>query len=133
MHEASSLGSARRRLWLAVQEAHRLENPAPSTRSSGRVFPLQPVADDSTAASSLEAAIMGGKLYLGAYAQGLGASVLTFFDDDVTDFFAPQTAGKSVMSLGSGAWKVSSQAYRFVSPYRSKGPPVPRVSSFIYS
>ena len=50
-------------------------------------------------AAQLEAAIMGGKLYLGAYAQRLGASGLTFFDDDVTEFFSPDAAGKSVMFL----------------------------------
>jgi SagB-type dehydrogenase family enzyme len=50
-------------------------------------------------AAQLEAAVMGGKLYLGAYAQRLGASGLTFFDDDVTSFFSPHAAGKSVMFL----------------------------------
>ncbi len=50
-------------------------------------------------AAQLEASIIGGKLYLAAYAQGLGASGLTFFDDDVTDFFSPDAAGKSVMFL----------------------------------
>ncbi len=49
--------------------------------------------------AQLEAAIMGGKLYLAAYAQRLGASGLTFFDDDVTEFFSPDAAGKSVMFL----------------------------------
>jgi SagB-type dehydrogenase family enzyme len=50
-------------------------------------------------AAQLEAAIMGGKLYLAAYALKLGASGLTFFDDDVTEFFSPHAAGKSVMFL----------------------------------
>jgi SagB-type dehydrogenase family enzyme len=50
-------------------------------------------------AAQLEAAIMGGKIYLAAYAQRLGASGLTFFDDDVTEFFSPDGAGKSVMFL----------------------------------
>lgn len=50
-------------------------------------------------AAQLEAAIMGGKLYLAAYAQRLGASGLTFFDDEVTEFFSPHAAGKSVMFL----------------------------------
>jgi SagB-type dehydrogenase family enzyme len=50
-------------------------------------------------AAQLEASIMGGKLYLAAYAQRLGASGLTFFDDDVTDFFSPHAAGKSVLFL----------------------------------
>jgi SagB-type dehydrogenase family enzyme len=50
-------------------------------------------------AAQLEAATMGGKIYLAAYAQRLGASGLTFFDDDVTEFFSPDAAGKSVMFL----------------------------------
>lgn len=50
-------------------------------------------------AAQLEAGIMGGKLYLAAYAQRLGASGLTFFDDDVTKFFSPHAEGKSVMFL----------------------------------
>ena len=50
-------------------------------------------------AAQLEASIMGGKLYLAAYAQRLGASGLTFFDDDVIEFFSPHAAGKSVMFL----------------------------------
>jgi SagB-type dehydrogenase family enzyme len=50
-------------------------------------------------AAQLEAGLIGGKLYLAAYAQHLGASGLTFFDDDVTQFFAPHAADKSVMFL----------------------------------
>lgn len=50
-------------------------------------------------AAQLEAAITAGRLYLAAYALGLGATGLTFFDDDVTAFFAPHAAGKSVMFL----------------------------------
>ena len=46
-----------------------------------------------------EAAIMGGRVYLGAYAQRLGATGLTFFDDDVIEFFSPHAQGKSVMFL----------------------------------
>ncbi len=50
-------------------------------------------------AVQLEAGIIGGKLYLGAYAQGLGASGLTFYDDEVTRFFSPHAEGKSCMFL----------------------------------
>ena len=50
-------------------------------------------------AASLEAGIEGGKMYLAAYAQRLGATGLTFFDDDVIRFFSPLAAGKSVMFL----------------------------------
>jgi len=52
--------------------------------------------------AQLDAAIIGGKIYLAAYALRLGASGLTFFDDDVTDFFSPHAAGKSVMFLVAG-------------------------------
>jgi len=47
--------------------------------------------------AQVEAGIRAGWLYLGAYAQRLGASGLTFFDDDVTQFFSPHAKGKSVM------------------------------------
>jgi len=49
--------------------------------------------------AELEAGIIGGRLYIGAYGQGLGASGLTFFDDDVVRFFSPHAEGKSVMFL----------------------------------
>jgi SagB-type dehydrogenase family enzyme len=60
---------------------------------------LQRFGNRGYRAAQLEAAIMGGKLYLAAYSQRLGASGLTFFDDDVTEFFSPHAAGKSVMFL----------------------------------
>ena len=50
-------------------------------------------------AALLEAGIVGGKLYLAAYAHRLGATGLTFFDDDVTTYFSPHAEGKSVMFL----------------------------------
>jgi SagB-type dehydrogenase family enzyme len=49
--------------------------------------------------AQLDAAIRGGELYLAAYALGLGATGLTFLDDDVTEFFSPHAAGKSVLFL----------------------------------
>jgi hypothetical protein len=39
-------------------------------------------------AAQLHAGIITSKLYLAAYAQGFGATGLTFFDDEVTDFFS---------------------------------------------
>lgn len=50
-------------------------------------------------AAELEASIAAGKLYLAAYVQKLGASGLTFYDDEVTEFFSPRAAQKSVMFL----------------------------------
>jgi SagB-type dehydrogenase family enzyme len=50
-------------------------------------------------AAQIEGGILGGRVYLCAYGLGLGASGLTFFDDEVTDFFSPHAKGKSVMFL----------------------------------
>lgn len=50
-------------------------------------------------AAQLEAGVLGGKVYLCAHSLGLGASGMTFYDDDVTEFFSPHAAGKSVMFL----------------------------------
>jgi hypothetical protein len=38
-------------------------------------------------------------MYLAAYAQRLGATGLTFFDDDVTSFFSPHAKHKSAIFL----------------------------------
>ena len=56
-------------------------------------------------AVQLEAGIIGGKVYLASYAQHVGATGLTFFDDDVTTFFSPHAKGKSaifLMAIGKG-------------------------------
>jgi len=49
--------------------------------------------------AQIEAGILGGKLYLGAYALGLGATGLTFYDDEVVGFFSPHAGGKSTIFL----------------------------------
>ena len=53
-------------------------------------------------AAQLEAGIRAGKLYLGAYAQGLGATGLTFYDDEVTGFLAPGTAKGPMLCVAIG-------------------------------
>lgn len=50
-------------------------------------------------AAQLAAGIMGGRIYLAAHALGLRATALTFYDDEVTDFFSPDAAGKAVLFL----------------------------------
>jgi SagB-type dehydrogenase family enzyme len=60
---------------------------------------LQRFGNRGYRAAQLEAGILSGKLYLAAYAQRLGATGLTFYDDDVTQFFSPHAQGKSVMML----------------------------------
>src|SRR5437016_5570280 len=50
-------------------------------------------------AVQLEAGAIGGRIYLAAYAQHLGATGLTFFDDDVVNFFLPHAKDKSAIFL----------------------------------
>jgi SagB-type dehydrogenase family enzyme len=50
-------------------------------------------------AVQLEAGLLGGKMYLASYAQRVGTTGLTFYDDDVTAFFSPHAAGKSAIFL----------------------------------
>ena len=82
-----------------------LEQALPSTASVNVFFltdlerVLNQFGNRGYRAAQLEAGIMGGKLYLAAYAQRLGASGLTFYDDAVTEFFSPHAQGKSVMFL----------------------------------
>src|SRR6202158_3379721 len=67
---------------------------------------LQRFGNRGYRAVQLEAGILGGKVYLAAYAQRLGATGLTFFDDDVTRFFSPHAEGKSaifLVALGNSA------------------------------
>jgi SagB-type dehydrogenase family enzyme len=60
---------------------------------------LQRFGNRGYRAAQLEAGILGGKLYLAAYAQHLGATGLTFYDDEVTRFFSPHAADKSAIFL----------------------------------
>jgi len=50
-------------------------------------------------AVQLEAGAIGGRIYLAAYAQHLGATGLTFLDDDVINFFSPHAKDKSAIFL----------------------------------
>jgi SagB-type dehydrogenase family enzyme len=78
---------------------------------------LQRFGNRGYRAVQLEAGILGGKMYLCAGALGLGASGLTFYDDDVTAFFAPHAIGKSaifVVALGQTA------SENRVRPFRSR-------------
>jgi hypothetical protein len=52
-------------------------------------------------AAQMEAGIIGGKMYLASYALKRGATGLTFYDDDVTQFLSPHAASKSCMLVVS--------------------------------
>jgi len=47
--------------------------------------------------ANLEAGIIGGNCYLAAYSLGLGASGLTFYDNDTIGFFSPHAEGKDAI------------------------------------
>jgi SagB-type dehydrogenase family enzyme len=107
-------------VWRRDRDALELLRPGAFRREAGHLGLMQEIPADASVdvffltdlravlerfgnrgyrAAQLEAGIIGGKLYLSAYAQRLGASGLTFFDDDVTRFFSPHAADKSVMFL----------------------------------
>jgi hypothetical protein len=72
---------------------------------------LEALGNRGYRASQFEAGIIAGKIYLAAYAQGIGASGSTFFDDAVTEFFSPHAKDKNTMivvGIGKPAYKARS-------------------------
>jgi hypothetical protein len=63
-------------------------------------------------AVQLEAGILSGKLYLAAYAQRLSATGLTFYDDEVSEFFSPHARGKNVTMLVATGYNAKSVLQR---------------------
>ncbi|PSQ18780.1 dehydrogenase [Halobacteriales archaeon QS_8_69_26] len=65
------------------------------------------LGDRGYRAAQLEASVTAGRLYLSAYAhRDLGATGLTFYDDEVTDFLAPRAADLTptfLLTLGEPA------------------------------
>ena len=68
-------------------------------------------------AAQLEAGIVGGNMYLCAHGLGLGGTGMTFYDDEVTEFFSPHAAGKSLMFLVALGVKDGRNQVR---PFRSR-------------
>jgi hypothetical protein len=53
-------------------------------------------------AAQLEAGIRVGRVYLGAFARGLGATASTFYDDEVTAFLAPKEGLSPMLAVAVG-------------------------------
>ena len=54
-------------------------------------------------AAQMEAGITAGKIYLLSYANGLGASGSTFYDNEVIEFFSPHAKQKeTLIAIGVG-------------------------------
>ena len=69
---------------------------------------LQVLGNRGYRVAQIDASISAGRMYLACYALGIGATGLTFYDDEVTSFFEPHARGKSVMfmiALGNKAGK----------------------------
>jgi nitroreductase len=54
-------------------------------------------------AAQLEAGIRVGRIYLAAFARGLGATASTFYDDDVTAFLAPDEGLSPMLCAAVGS------------------------------
>ena len=68
--------------------------------------------------ANLEAGYAGGRLYLAAYAQGFGATGLTFYDRAVVDFFSPAAAGLDAIFVTALGRSVTGQPRTLVAPPR---------------
>jgi SagB-type dehydrogenase family enzyme len=117
--------------WDPGARSPRLLRPGEFRREGARLCLEQPLGADASAvafflsdldsvlgrwgsrgyrAVNLAAGLLGGRFYLGAYGLGLGATGLTFYDDDVVRFFEPEAAGKDaifVTALGPAARRQS--------------------------
>lgn len=72
---------------------------------------LEALGNRGYRAAQFEAGIVAGKIYLAAYAQGLGASGSTFYDDAVTEYFSPHATRRNTMiavGVGIPAYKARS-------------------------
>jgi SagB-type dehydrogenase family enzyme len=132
VHDVEGLASGAY-LWDPATRALRLLKSGKFRREGGELCLEQPLGADASAvafflsnlesvlarwgsrgyrAVNLAAGLLGGRLYLGAYGVGLGATGLTFYDDDVVRFFEPDAAGKEaifVTALGSAAQRPRSR------------------------
>jgi SagB-type dehydrogenase family enzyme len=65
---------------------------------------VRSIGDRGYRAAQLEAGIRAGRLYLGAFDAGLGATGSTFYDDDVSEFFGePHLSPMLAVAIGARA------------------------------
>ena len=78
------------------------------------------LGDRGYRAALLEAGVAEGRLHLAAFGLGLGATGLTFFDDEVSRFFATSAAPMLVTAVGAPAYR-SRPGGRPRQPVRMRG------------
>jgi SagB-type dehydrogenase family enzyme len=72
--------------------------------------------------ANLEAGYAGGRLYLGAYAQGFGATGLTFYDRAVVEFFSPAAADLDAIFVTALGRSVTGRPRTLVAPPAPRRP-----------
>jgi len=72
--------------------------------------------------ANLEAGYAGGRLYLAAYAQGFGATGLTFYDRAVVEFFSPAAAGLDAIFVTALGRSVTGRPRTLVAPPAPRRP-----------
>jgi Nitroreductase family. len=58
--------------------------------------------------AQIEGGIVAGRIYLMSYSLNLGATGLTFYDDEITEFFSPHAENKNniiVVAVGKPAYR----------------------------
>ena len=79
--------------------------------------------------ANLEAGLIGGRLYLAAYAQGFGATGLTFYDRAVVDFFSPEASGLDAIFVTALGRSVKTRPSTLVAAPDAAAPLNPRARS----
>jgi SagB-type dehydrogenase family enzyme len=89
--------------YLALEQEHAARAAATLFLTADLENALEKLGNRGYRTAQLEAGIRAGRLYLGAYARGLGATGLTFYDDDVSRFFATEKSPMLCVALGPTA------------------------------
>ena len=88
--------------YLALEQEHAARAAATQFLTAELEPVLRALGNRGYRAAQLEAGIRAGRLYLGAYARGLGATGLTFYDDEVGRFFTGDTRTSPMLCVALG-------------------------------
>ena len=88
--------------YLALEQEHAARAAATQFLTAELEPALRELGNRGYRAAQLEAGIRAGRMYLGAYARGLGATGLTFYDDEVSRFFTGETLKSPMLCVAVG-------------------------------
>ena len=101
--ELVKAGSFRRSAgYLALEQEHAARAAATQFLTAELEPVLRALGNRGYRTAQVEAGIRAGRLYLGAYARGLGATGLTFYDDEVGRFFTGDTRTSPMLCVAVG-------------------------------